>query len=110
MDTSKRLNIEQAIRIAQAHKKELLTPKEDADLNPAARFAISLNIREGKHKASPSAIYDAYLKWEVEKPVSKLSFFQNFSKLFNKQSNLYNINYKPVALLRAASKVKTEDV
>lgn len=112
MDVTKKTSIADAIKVAQANKKELFTKDSAADLNEATQFIIALDIKVGKIKVSNKVVYQAYALWSGE-PIKNNEFIEQFTNLFERRDNggkatlkryYYLLNYQPTELLKEAAK------
>lgn len=112
MDLTRKTSISDAIKIAQANKKELFTRDAASDLNEATQFVIAMDIKVGKIKVSNKVVYQAYSLWSGD-PIKNHEFIEQFTSLFERHDNggkatlkryYYLLNYQPTELLREAVK------
>ncbi len=109
MTISNEDKLKKLIAIAKANKSAIIHTDVSQNLNEATRFVLSFDIKDGKNKILAPLIYDSYHVWSL-KPISKQSFFEQFSQLFishiENNKTYYLLNYKQGELINAAQKTK----
>jgi hypothetical protein len=109
MKNPRTLTVNELIRIAKDSTAEIPTREISDRLDEATKFALAFKMKPGKHKVYGQVIWQAYTAWTL-KPTNKNSFFQYFSKLFErkpgKYKHSYMINYQPAELLNEAERMR----
>lgn len=109
METNKKINIEQLLKIAKDNKEKLFISDGTSDLNEAQKFVIAMDIKAGKNKVLAHTIYEAYASWAL-KPITKIGFFIMFSRMFEgkkgKYKTYYFVNYKPAELMKEVNMLR----
>lgn len=100
-------HIEQLIRIAQENKKEVYNTDVSRDLNDAVRFALAMDIKDGKNRVLGVTVYEAYTMF-TKTPLPMKEFFILFEQLYMSSAGKYELNYKPQELINAAAKMKPQ--
>jgi len=72
-------NIDKLIELAKT--KDSIAEEITTDLSEARKFAIALELKEGKKKVPARCIYNAYKEWAL-KPLTKMEFMAQWVKLF----------------------------
>lgn len=109
METNKKVNIGQLLKIARDNKEKLFTSDGTSDLNEAQKFVIAMDIKSGKNKVFAATIYEAYVSWAI-KPITKIGFFMFFGRMFENKKGKYKayylLNYKPAEMMKEVNMLR----
>lgn len=111
MDTTKKINITELIRIARENKDKLYNKNISENLNEATKFTLAFGITQGKNKIYADIVYKTYEKWSLN-AINKLQFFKQFCELFESKQEgskrFFCLNYKPAELLNEVERMKVD--